>query len=138
MKIENIIDNNTVLASVIYKEKLETGIKFFTPNEASLQVGKHSYQAGKVIKPHKHNPVKIERFESFQEVLYIEKGKLKVLFYTDEGIKIDERILSSGDIVLLINGGHGFEIMEDLEMIEIKQGPFLPESKKELTINGKK
>ncbi len=37
---------------------------------------------------------------------------------------IFSEILCSGDIILLSKGGHGFEVLEDIEMIEVKQGPY--------------
>ena len=134
MRIEKIQHTNRLLAMIMYAGNLQDGITFHTSDENSLQVGEHSYLKGKVIAPHSHQPVKVDRFETMQEVLVIKKGKVKVLLYTEEGESIGEKILQSGDMILLIAGGHGFEMLEDAQFIEIKQGPYLPESRKRLEI----
>jgi len=101
-------------------------VHFYVENESSLQVGKQLRLKGEKIKSHRHMPVKVEREETLKEVLYIEKGKVKVIFYSEKWKEIDSRILNKGDMILLIKGGHGFEMLEDTEMIEIKQGPYDP------------
>jgi mannose-6-phosphate isomerase-like protein (cupin superfamily) len=82
-----------------------------------------NHPKGKVIEPHVHNPVKREVHYT-QEVLIIKKGKLRVDFYLENQEYLKSTILSEGDLILLMTGGHGFEILEDLEMIEVKQGPY--------------
>jgi len=103
-------------------------VHFYVENEHSLQVGKQRRVKGEVIKPHRHIPVKVTREETLQEVLYIEKGKVKITFYSDQWEEIDSRILNVGDMIMLISGGHGFEILEETVMIEVKQGPYNPAS----------
>ena len=128
MKTENIVYNDKVMATVIYAEKIEPGVHFYSEDNNSLQVGKQLRVKGEKIKPHRHLPVKVQREETLQEVLYVEKGKVKVAFYDDQGEKFEDRILSQGDMILLVKGGHGFEMLEETVMIEIKQGPYNPES----------
>jgi hypothetical protein len=82
------------------------------------------HPAGKLIAPHVHNPVPREVLFT-QEVLLIRKGKLRVDFYDTEQHYCESRILHAGDVILLIQGGHGFEVLEDVEMIEVKQGPYV-------------
>ena len=65
-----------------------------------------------------------------QEVLFIKKGKLKVDFYNEHQNYLESRILEAGDVILLASGGHGFEVLEEIEMIEVKQGPFTGENDK--------
>jgi mannose-6-phosphate isomerase-like protein (cupin superfamily) len=84
---------------------------------------------GKVIHPHVHNPVKREVHYT-KEVLIIKKGKLRVDFYDDDQIYLESRVLEKGDVILLSEGGHGFEVLEDLEMFEVKQGPYAGDSDK--------
>ena len=132
--VEKINYKNKVLALIIRGEKIEEGLQFFTPDDYSLQVGQHKYPVGKKIQPHIHCPVKVERCESLQEVLYIQKGKVAVHFYNESGQKLDSKTLNSGDILLLREGGHGFEFLEETHMLEIKQGPYNPESRKRLEI----
>lgn len=101
----------------------ERGIRFFTPDDFSQQLASMSYPPGKVIPSHTHNPVQREVFHT-QETLFIRKGKVRVDFFTDDRRYVTSRILGAGDVILLIAGGHGFEVLEELNMIEVKQGPF--------------
>jgi mannose-6-phosphate isomerase-like protein (cupin superfamily) len=87
------------------------------------------HRAGKLIAPHMHNPVARE-VQYTQEVLFIRKGRLRVDFYGHQQCYLRSRVLEAGDVILLIEGGHGFEVLEDLEMIEVKQGPYAGEQDK--------
>ncbi|HSW61451.1 MAG TPA: hypothetical protein VLJ60_11665, partial [bacterium] len=74
-----------------------------------------------------HNPREVVYT---QEVLVMRKGKLRVDFYDNERNYLESRILEAGDVILLASGGHGFEVIEDVEMIEVKQGPYAGENDK--------
>jgi mannose-6-phosphate isomerase-like protein (cupin superfamily) len=87
------------------------------------------HPAGKVIDPHVHNPVP-RQVHYTQEVLFIKRGKLRVDFYNDQRDYLESRVLREGDVILLASGGHGFEVLEELEMIEVKQGPYAGEMDK--------
>ena len=121
--IENITTNGQLLAIIIFHRFCEPGIHFFTPGELSQQLAYMHHPAGKEIPPHVHNPVPRE-VTFTQEVLFIRKGKLRVDFYDDDRNYLESRVLESGDTILLATGGHGFEVLEELEMIEVKQGPY--------------
>jgi mannose-6-phosphate isomerase-like protein (cupin superfamily) len=84
---------------------------------------------GKTIDAHVHNPIPRE-VSYTQEALFIRSGKLRVDFYNVEREYLESRVLGDGDVILLITGGHGFEVLEDLEMFEVKQGPHVGESDK--------
>ena len=88
-----------------------------------------SYGPGKVIPAHTHNLVPRE-VSYTQEALFIRKGKVRVDFYTQQQEYRLSRVLGAGDVVLLIAGGHGFEVLEDLNMIEVKQGPYVGDADK--------
>ena len=121
--IERIYNKLEVLAIIVRRDFNDSGINFFTPNDYSQQLAYMSHPAGKEIQPHIHK--KVQREVHFtQETLFIRKGKLKVDFYTDEQEFLESRILEAGDVILLIKGGHGFKVLEDLEMFEVKQGPY--------------
>jgi len=124
--VQQIIHNDNLLALIISANFSKPGIHFFTPNSFSQQLAYMNHPAGKQIQPHVHNPVRREVLYT-QEVLLIKKGQLRVDFYSDQQEYLESRILAAGDIILLITGGHGFEVLEDLEMIEVKQGPFVGE-----------
>lgn len=70
-----------------------------------------------------HNPVTRSVLYT-QEVLFIKSGSLRVDFYDEQQVYIESRVLSSGDTILLARGGHGFQILEPSEIIEVKQGPY--------------
>jgi mannose-6-phosphate isomerase-like protein (cupin superfamily) len=88
------------------------------------------HPAGKIIAPHVHKPI-LREVQYTQEVLFLKKGRLRVDFYDNRGGYLSSRILSSGDVILLATGGHGFEVLEELEMYEVKQGPYAGENDKD-------
>lgn len=120
---EQVVIAEDVVAVIVRKDFEKEGIHFFTPNDYSQQLAYMSHPKGKEIQPHIHK--KVQREVHFtQETLFIRKGKLQVDFYTDEKEYLESRTLDAGDVILLIKGGHGFKVMEDLEMFEVKQGPY--------------
>lgn len=121
--ITKIEHNKELLAIIIPSNFREPGIHFFTPGELSQQLAYMNHPAGKIIDPHVHNPVPREVHYT-QEVLFIKKGKLRVDFFDNEQTYLESRVLQAGDVILLATGGHGFEVLEELEMIEVKQGPY--------------
>ena len=121
--IEKVHSKTEVLAIIVRRDFHKEGIHFFTSNDLSQQLAYMSHPTGKEIQPHVHK--KVQREVHFtQETLFIRKGKLKVDFYSVDQEYLESRILESGDVILLIKGGHGFEVLEDLEMFEVKQGPY--------------
>ncbi len=120
---EQVTHDGELLAIIISHQYSEDGIHFFTPNQFSQQLAFMKHPAGKEIAPHVHNPVPREILYT-QEVLFIRKGRLRVDFYTEEQKYIKSLVLSAGDVILLIKGGHGFQVLEELEMFEVKQGPY--------------
>jgi hypothetical protein len=97
--------------------------EFFTPSSYSQQLGIIKYPKEGKIKPHHHNLVPREVLYT-QEVLVIRKGTVKVNLYNKEKELVTSEILYVGDTILLASGGHGFEMLEDTELLEIKQGPY--------------
>jgi hypothetical protein len=127
--IEQITYDNQLLALIVSQKFDKPGIHFFTPNELSQQLAYMRHPVGKVIQPHVHNPVTRE-VQFTQEALFIRKGKLRVDIYNNEQEYLESRILDPGDVILLVTGGHGFEVLEEVEMIEVKQGPYVGEQDK--------
>ena len=127
--IERISANGVDMSIIVHAEFREPGIHFFTENTLSQQLAFMSHPTGKLIPPHIHNPVPRE-VQFTQEVLLIRKGRLRVDFYDTEQHYLESRVLCAGDVILLIQGGHGFEVLEEVEMIEVKQGPYVGEQDK--------
>ena len=118
-----------LLAMIIKNDYVCEGVDFITPDEYSQQVAYMHHPAGKVIDAHVHNLVH-RNIVLTQEVLFIKKGKLRVDFYDDYEDYLESVILEAGDVILLVSGGHGFKILEETEMIEVKQGPYSGEADK--------
>ena len=128
-KIQLIKKKEKLLAMVIRNDYTCEGIDFITPNEYSQQVAYMHHPTGKVIDAHVHNLVH-RNVVLTQEVLFIKKGKLRVDFYDDYEDYLESTILEAGDVILLVSGGHGFTVLEEVEMVEVKQGPYSGEADK--------
>jgi len=127
--VERINHQGKLLAIILRANYSADGIQFFTPNDFSQQLGYMNRPQGYVIPPHVHNPVARE-VQFTKEVLFIKSGRVRVDFYDDNQNYLESRILNQGDIVLLAFGGHGFEMLEASEIIEVKQGPYAGEEDK--------
>ena len=127
--IERIINKDIELALIIRTTFHKDGIEFFTPNTYSQQIGYMNRPKGYVIEPHIHNSVP-RQVQFTKEVLFIKSGKVRVDFYDDEQTYLESRILHAGDVILLAFGGHGFEMLEASEIIEVKQGPYAGDADK--------
>lgn len=123
--VEVIKDNNgIVLCHIIRAQYSPSKTEFFTPDNYSQQLGIIKYPEGGNIKPHFHNKVTREVFYT-QEVLVIRKGKVRVNLFNNQSLDfLTAVVLQAGDTILLASGGHGFEMLEDTEMLEVKQGPY--------------
>jgi len=127
--IETLKVGDQLLAVIVSRDFNEAGIHFFTPDDLSQQLAYMRHPAGKVIDPHIHNPVS-RNVQFTQEVLFIKRGRLRVDFYDNDQRYIESRVLQGGDVILLATGGHGFEVLEEIEMIEVKQGPYAGDNDK--------
>ena len=116
--------NNKIIAIIIRANFSKDGIEFFTPNNFSQQLGYMKRERGYHIEPHIHNSIAREVMLT-QEILFIKSGKVRVDFYSDDKEYFESRILNNGDIILLANSGHGIVTLEESEIIEVKQGPYL-------------
>jgi hypothetical protein len=121
--ITKIIYQNKELAIILRASFKTDGIEFFTPSDFSQQLGYMNRPLGYIIPPHVHNAVARE-VQYTKEVLFIRSGKVRVDFYGDEQNYLESHILNQGDVILLAFGGHGFQMLEPSEMIEVKQGPY--------------
>ena len=132
------INHKKKLYALIIKQKrkfTKKGVDFITDDENLIQLGFLNHNKNHKIKPHIH--LKKTRIINYcTEVLLIEKGKVKVTFYdqSKNNIKKD-KILNRGDIIILFQGGHGFEILEKTQIVEIKQGPYIEGKDKKIIEN---
>lgn len=121
--IERIKHGDTEIALIVRKSFKKDGVEFFTPDDYSQQIGYMKRPTGHLIPPHVHNPVAREVHYT-REVLIIRSGRIRVDLYDDAQAYLESTILEEGDLILLASGGHGFEVLEEVEMIEVKQGPY--------------
>ena len=126
---EKIELDGKIIAIIIRSNFTKNGIEFFTPNDFSQQLGYMKRGKNYQIEPHIHNSVSREIMLT-QEVLFIKSGKVRVDLYDDHKKYYESRILNCGDIILLANSGHGIVVLEESEIIEVKQGPYLEKDDK--------
>lgn len=127
--IERITINGKLLSIIIRANFHKDGIEFFTPNDFSQQLAYMNRPQGYTISPHVHNSVSREVFMT-KETIFVRSGKVRIDFYDDDKNYLESRVLVTGDVVLLAYGGHGFEMIEPTEMVEVKQGPYVGEMDK--------
>ena len=128
-EIETIKNKEDILAIVIYSDYHKEGTNFFTPADFSQQLAFISRKKGDTIGAHTHKIIKRD-IHLTQEVLLIKSGRVKVNLYDTNEQYIDSRELASSDVILLASGGHGFEFLEETQMVEIKQGPYVSDDSK--------
>lgn len=125
--IKQILNKEKLLAIIIDSSFSKNGIEFFTPDDFSQQLAYMKRPQGYVIDPHVH--IQIERSVSLtQEVLYVKRGRVRVDFYDANKNYLESAVIKTGDVILLASGGHGFEMLEESELIEVKQGPYCGEN----------
>ena len=123
VEVETIRNLDQTIGIIIRRDYRAEGIQFFTPDMFSQQLAYMNRPEGYVIPPHVHNPVKRDVAWT-QEVLFIKSGRVRVDFFTEGRHYLESRVVETGDVILLAAGGHGFEMLEPTEIIEVKQGPY--------------
>jgi len=122
--IEKVLHKNKLFALIVRRQfRKKSGINFFTSKEATQQFGFMRHKKNHIIKPHKHNK-RLTRILRTTEVILLLKGTLRVDFYTDKLKYLFSKKINERDIIMLIHGGHGFKVLKNVEMIEVKQGPY--------------
>ena len=122
--IEKILHKKKIFALIVRRKfRKKSGINFFTPKESTQQFGYMKHKKNYLIMPHKHNK-RLTKILITTEVIIIFKGILRVDFYNDKKKYLFSKKIYAGDIIMLVNGGHGFKVLKDVEMLEVKQGPY--------------
>jgi len=137
--IENIVHKKKLFAVIVKnKYRKKKGVTFFTPKEATQQFGYIKHPKNYIIQPHLHNK-RLTKILYTTEVIILFKGILRVDFYDDKKKYLFSKKISKGDIIMLVSGGHGFKVIKNVEMIEVKQGPYsLSQDKKKFQITDEK
>lgn len=131
--IERIEHGSTTYAEVIRASASVGSTTFFSPAESSFQFGLLAHQAGFSEAPHYHHPF-TRTISDLQQMFVMQRGRVVVDLYTDEGRKFKEVHLGPGDAIVLIHGVHGLRVLEDFQAISVKQGPFLGTEKDKIFV----
>jgi hypothetical protein len=121
-------DDGKIIAIVVKRDFENDGVNFVSKQDFPLQLGISSYRKGDKIKPHFHIEKEI-RINKIQEVVHIKSGRTMVNLYDLNSKKFKSVELSDGDTILFVDGGHGFEMLGDTKIIEVKQGPYFGKDK---------
>ena len=123
--MNEIIIDNVILCRHIVKKDIKEGLCFFSNDREYIQVGSWKYNSGKKLDKHIHNRIQ-RTIDRTNEVLYIVKGEIKANIYDLKGTYINSIVIREGEILILMECGHGYEILEDnTQVIEVKNGPYL-------------
>lgn len=122
--MQEIIHNNVIFARIIRAENWNEGLSFFSKDEEFVQVGTWVYPEGKVLAAHIHNQLP-RSVTHTQEVVYVRNGRIEVSIFDFDNNLISKEILNSADTIILLNGGHGYRILDNnTQVLEIKNGPY--------------
>lgn len=137
MNVELIVYNGVKYAEIIWADTTVEHTTFFSPTESSFQFGLLAHKAGFVESPHYHKPV-TRGIHDLQQMFVVQRGVVAVEFYSDDGELLREMILRPGDAIVLVHGVHTIRVIEDMQCITVKQGPFLGSENDKILVKVKK
>jgi len=119
------IERGGTLYALIFRHQLAVGdgVKFLTPDDYPLQVGLIERKQGYAFRPHIHNDLHYN-VNTTQEFLYVERGSIRATIYSHDWEVVAKIELGAGDFMLSVAGGHSFEVLDDVRLVEVKQGPY--------------
>lgn len=124
MGIEVIEHNGVRYAEVIRADLTVKKTTFFSPAESSFQFGLLAHEAGYLEEPHYHREFS-RTVSDLQQMFVVQKGVVGVRLYADDGSLLQEVVLNPGDAIVLVHGSHAIRVIEDMQCISVKQGPFM-------------
>lgn len=123
-KVEIVESNGERLAIYFPSSSWGKGLTFLTDDRDSIQVGIWGYDGGLKLQPHIHNETK-RKVSRTQEAIFVKSGRVAAYIFDEEENLVRRLELNSGDILILLKGGHGYEILEnDTYVLEVKNGPY--------------
>ena len=128
--VERFEADGTLLAIVIRADVRPDGVRFYTADDSSLQMGLLGHRSGDTAQPHIHHPMR-RVIANTLEVLHLRSGRMEVYLYDAQRRLVNTVELAAGDTILLAAGGHGLRVLDDALILEIKQGPYLGVDDKE-------
>jgi hypothetical protein len=137
MSIEVIEHNGIRYAEIVWADTRVEKTRFFSPPESSFQFGLLAHEAGYQEAPHYHQ--EFERpIKDLQQMFVVQRGVVGVQLFRDDGQMLREVILNPGDAIVLIHGAHAIRVIEDMQCISVKQGPFMGDTFDKVLIEVKK
>ena len=133
MSIEVIEHGGTRYAEIIRADATVEKTTFFSPAESSFQFGLLAHEAGYREAPHYHQDFSRE-IHDLQQMFVVQRGIVGVSLYSDDGSLLRNVELKPGDAIVLIHGIHAIEVIEDMQAISVKQGPFLGDAKDKVIV----
>ncbi len=125
MTARDIVHEGLVLARHLAADAWPEALAFHSADADFLQVGTWSYKAGRQLAAHRHNPVPREVGHT-QELVFVRRGRLAATIYALDDTPVERIELRAGDVLVLLHGGHGYEILEDdTQVLEVKNGPYV-------------
>lgn len=124
MGVELVEYHGIKYAEVIWADTKVDTTTFFSPPESSFQFGLLAHKAGFVEQAHYHKPV-TRTINDLQQMFIIQRGVVAVQLYSDDGDPLREIVMHPGDAIALIHGVHAIRVIEDMQCLSVKQGPFL-------------
>ncbi len=128
--LEEIRAGETLIALILRASFHKAGINFLTGPESSLQLGQMTRPRGDVVIPHQHKPIRREVVGTMEAVL-LRRGRVRADLYDSDRQLVAQRELGEGDLILLAGGGHGFTMLAESDLVEVKQGPYAGQDDKE-------
>lgn len=136
-RIEAVEYNGIKYAEVIWADARVDKTTFFSPAESSFQFGLLAHEAGFIEAPHYHKPVE-RSISDLQQMFVVQRGVVVIDLFDDDGNKLREIWMKAGDAIVLIHGVHAIRVIEDMQCISIKQGPYLGEEQDKIFVDVKK
>jgi hypothetical protein len=122
--VETVEYGGTKYAEIIWASAQVDKTTFFSPAESSFQFGLLAHEAGFVEPPHYHKAV-TRTIDDLQQMFVVQRGIVVVELYSDDCHLLREIEMHPGDAIVLIHGVHAIRVIEDMQCISVKQGPFL-------------
>ena len=124
MAVESVEFNGICYAEIIWADTQVEETTFYSPAESSFQFGLLAHKAGFVEAPHYHKPF-TRTIDDLQQMFVVQRGVVAVELFADNGDQLREIVLRQGDAIVLIHGIHAIRVIEDMQCVSVKQGPFL-------------
>lgn len=122
--MRSIAARGQVLALFLPAAGWQSGLNFMTRDADFVQVGTWEYAAGTRLGPHSHNEVSREATRT-QEVVFVREGRIRAHIFDSDDSHVEAIEMTTGDLLVLLGGGHGYEILRDgTRVLEVKNGPY--------------